>query len=184
MKKVLIALTSFCAAFLASTPAQADLLSVHVDVPVSFTPSQSSVDPDTPTGIKAGVSFFLFPVGLAYENYEVKYSDDTQDLDSTTKYSIFDIFFNLPIPIVNIAIGAGAGTVTAEGTLGGAALTAESNVTNVFASLGYPIFPLVDVHLGYQQISGDKVDVKVNGTTQFQEDPSGTMITAGIKVGF
>ena len=181
MKKVLIALTSFCAAFLASTPAQADLLSVHVDVPVSFTPSESSVDPDTPTGIKAGVSFFLFPVGLAVENYEVKYSSDSLSLDVIDTYNIVDIFFNLPIPFVNIAIGAGAGTYKAEGTLSGTAISADTTVTNLFASLGYPILPLVDVHLGYQQISGDQVDVSGTNRTA---DPSGTMITAGIKVGF
>ena len=97
------------------------------------------------------------------------------------------MFVNLPVPVINLALGAGAGMVTREEELSdGAKLSAEdSAATSFFATLGYPILPLFDVHVGYQVINAKKVDVKNSGGgVQYENDPSGTVWTAGIKIGF
>ena len=186
MRKFLTSFPLMLALMLWTVPAKADLLSVHADIPLSFSPTQEGADtPDSISGARVGLSLFILPLGIAYESYEVSYSSDS--VDSKDTYQIASVFVNLPVPVVNIAFGAGAGMVTGEGELSnGTKLAADdSAATSFFATLGYPILPLFDVHVGYQVINAKKVEVKnPNGGIEYERDPSGTVWTAGIKIGF
>ena len=186
MRKFLTSLPLMLTLMLWAVPAKADLLSVHADIPLSFSPTQEGSDsPDSISGARVGLSLFILPLGIAYESYEVSYTSDT--VDSVDTYQIASVFVNLPVPVINIALGAGAGMVAGEGELSnGAKLTADdSAATSFFATLGYPILPLFDVHVGYQVINGNKVEVKKSsGGIENERDPSGTVWTAGIKIGF
>ena len=92
---------------------------------------------------------------------------------------------NLPVPVINIALGAGAGMV-GEGELSnGAKLTADDSQQQVFCNTRLPDSPAFDVHVGYQVINGNKAEVKnPSGGIEYERDPSGTVWTAGIKIGF
>jgi len=186
MRKFLTSLPLMLALILWTVPAKADLLSVHADIPLSFSPTQEGADtPDSISGARVGLSLFILPLGIAYESYEVSYSSDP--LDSKDTYQIAGVFVNLPVPVINIALGVGAGMVTGEGELSnGTKLTADdSAATSFFATLGYPIIPLLDVHVGYQVINANKVEVKnPGGGFEYERDPSGTVWAAGIKIGF
>ena len=186
MRKFLTSLPLMLALMFWTVPAKADLLSVHADIPLSFSPTQEGADtPDSISGARVGLSFFILPLGIAYESYEVSYSSDS--VDSKDTYQIASVFVNLPVPVINIALGVGAGMVTGEGELSnGTKLTADdSAATSFFATLGYPILPLFDVHVGYQVINANKVDVKDSSDrVRDENDPSGTVWTAGIKIGF
>ena len=165
---------------------KADMLSVHADIPLSFSPTQEGADtPDSISGARVGLSLFILPLGIAYESYEVSYASESRETKDI--YQIASVFINLPVPIINIALGVGAGTITGEGDLSnGTKLTADNSVaTSFFATLGYPILPLFDVHAGYQVINANKVDVKnSSGGFEYENDSSGTVWTAGIKIGF
>ena len=186
MRKFLTSIPLMLAVMLWTVPARADLLSVHADIPLSFSPTQEGADtPDSISGARLGLSLFILPLGIAYESYEVSYSSDTSDFKDT--YQIASVFVNLPAPVINIALGVGAGMVTGKGEKKDSTkLTADdSAATSFFATLGYPILPLFDVHVGYQVINTNKVDVKnSSGGLEYENDPSGTVWTAGIKVGF
>jgi len=186
MRKFLTSLPLMLALMLWTVPAKADLLSVHADIPLSFSPTQEGADtPDSISGARVGLSLFILPLGIAYESYEVSYSSDS--VDSKDTYQIASVFVNLPVPVINIALGVGAGMVTGEGELSnGTKLTADdSAATSFFATLGYPIIPLLDVHVGYQVINANKVEVKnPGGGFEYERDPSGTVWAAGIKIGF
>ena len=186
MRKFLTSLPLMLALMLWTVPAKADLLSVHADIPLSFSPTQEGADtPDSISGARVGLSLFILPLGIAYESYEVSYSSDS--VDSKDNYQIASVFVNLPVPVINIALGVGAGMVTVEGELSdGTKLTADdSAATSFFATLGYPIIPLLDVHVGYQVINANKVEVKnSSGGFEYERDPSGTVWAAGIKIGF
>ena len=186
MRQFLTTSTLMLAMVLWTFTAKADFLSVHADIPLSFGPTQEGADtPDSIAGARVGLSLFILPLGIAYESYEVSYSNESSDSKDT--YQIASVFVNLPVPIINIALGVGAGTITGEGDLSnGTKLTADNSVaTSFFATLGYPILPLFDVHAGYQVINANKVDVKnSSGGFEYENDSSGTVWTAGIKIGF
>ena len=186
MRKFLTFLPLMLTVMLWTVPAKADLLSVHADIPLSFSPTQEGADtPDSISGARVGLSLFILPLGIAYESFEVSYSSDS--VDSKDTYQIASVFVNLPVPVINIALGAGAGMVTGEDEKkDGTKLTADdSTATSFFATLGYPVLPLFDVHVGYQVINAKKVDVKnPSGGIEYERDPSGTVWTAGIKIGF
>tara|TARA_A100001388_G_C28726764_1_gene479367 strand:+ start:569 stop:1129 length:561 start_codon:yes stop_codon:yes gene_type:complete len=186
MRKFLTFLPLMLTVMLWTAPAKADLLSVHADIPLSFSPTQEGADtPDSISGARVGLSLFILPLGIAYESFEVSYSSDS--VDSKDTYQIASVFVNLPVPVINIALGAGAGMVIGEDEKkDGTKLTADdSAATSFFATLGYPVLPLFDVHVGYQVINANKADVKnPSGGIEYERDPSGTVWTAGIKIGF
>ena len=186
MRKFLTSLPLMLALMLWTVPAKADLLSVHADIPLSFSPTQEGADtPNSISGARVGLSLFILPLGIAYESYEVSYSSDS--VDSKDTYQIASVFVNLPVPVINIALGAGAGMVTGEGEKkDNTKLTADdSAATSFFATLGYPILPLFDVHVGYQVVNANKMEGKnPSGGLEYERDPSGTVWTAGIKIGF
>ena len=106
MKKTI--LTAFTAAslVLCSTPAFAELLSVSSGVPFSHSVA------DTKVAESDGVSgFFLaaklpIMVGVGIESYKTKLKNSTTILAT----SMYDIFYQLPIPIVNMTLGLGMGS--------------------------------------------------------------------------
>jgi hypothetical protein len=168
-------------------PARADTLSVSADLPVASSVTLKSsggtattYDSKSISGVTAGVSF-PFLIGLGYEDYSNSFSKSGTKFDYDV--TMYDIFLNLPIPVVNIAIGAGMGTGSLSqpsSQQGGAHPFKDADLTQWFASLGYPIFPLVDLHVGYHSFSGTNKgklgapDLKVDGS----------MYSLGVKIGF
>ncbi|MGK5091494.1 hypothetical protein WDW89_05675 [Deltaproteobacteria bacterium TL4] len=143
----------------------ADFMSVSADLPVSYSPSGDAEVDGMPTGIKLGVSFVVIPVGVGFENYTVKYKGD-----SNQTVTMYDLFFNLPIPVINIAAGVGFGNASLD-----VAGAEDTSLYQVFASLGYNIIPLLDIHVGLHNISA---------TDSENSDAGATMISMGVKVGF
>jgi len=81
---------------------------------------------------------------------------------------MFDIFYLLPIPIINLTIGIGTGSVKIEGGSG----YKNGSATQWYTSVGMPILPLFDFHLSYRSITaknnkdnnGNKIDLSGNVT--------------------
>ena len=98
--------------------AKADTISVSVGIPLShqfsgkYTSSgtESSITAGSTSGVFLGLTL-PFLIGFGVESYETKIkSISSADLSSTTvSTTMADILFNLPIPIVNITLGLGAG---------------------------------------------------------------------------
>lgn len=193
MNKTWVALMAGVSLLLMQGAARADVFSITADVPVqlSLKLDGDSVD-NSVSGFKVGVSL-PFLVGFGYESY--KAALDKKDLGLGTKgdlnFQLIDIFFNLPVPVVNIALGVGAGTATFDPDKfdlgGGDSVTLNAaNVTQYFVSLGIPIAVLFDVHVGYHVLSGS-FDIKTTssgGTSKDSSDLKATMISLGAKVGF
>lgn len=142
----------------------------------SQTLSDSSV-----SGFTAAVS--LGWLGLDYENYVNSFSKSGLKFDYDV--TMYDILVNLPIPVVDIVLGGGVGNGSFSNCkIAGTGCTFQlktANLTGYFASFGIPIFPLVDLHLGYHVFSGTN-DAKVAGVSK--ETVSGDMYSLGIRVGF
>ena len=142
-----------------NSSAQAEFFSVSAGVPVAHNLSNSDLDAD---GVSGYLVHFKLPImlGLGLESYETKI-DHTSDLvtDMKLKTTMYDIFWLLPIPIINITIGAGLGS--AEMTCDVAPdkdcgfYYDKGAVTQFWGQFGVPIFPFIDLHVSYHQISGD-----------------------------
>ncbi|MBF0238244.1 MAG: hypothetical protein HQM12_11100 [SAR324 cluster bacterium] len=165
----------------------ADTLSVALDMPVVFSPSED-VDASMPQGIKAGISFIVIPIGLGVEYYTVDFGQN-DGVDFSSQFTILDLYFNLPIPVVNIAAGVGLGMITTgDASVGGGTLAVEpTGLTQYFVSVGYDILPLVDLHVGYHSITAYKTKTTYTlGSSEVTSnaDFSGNMISIGTKIGF
>ena len=106
MKKTI--LTAFIAAslLLCSTSAFAELFSISAGAPFSHSFA------DTKVFESDGVSGFFIAgklpimVGVGIESYKTKLKNST----TTLATSMYDIFYQLPIPIVNLTLGLGTGS--------------------------------------------------------------------------
>ena len=182
MKKTI--LTAFTAAsfFLCSTSAFAELFSVSAGVPFSHSFA------DTKVAESDGVSgFFLaaklpIMVGVGIESYKtkIKGNDKTKKLAT----SMYDIFYQLPIPIVNLTLGLGMGSTELQ--CGSCSTYDKGGATQWYTSVGIPIFPFFDVHLSLRRVSSK---IKTNAASEdtpkgTEYDVGGTVAGIGIAFGF
>ena len=179
MKKTI--LTAFTAASLLiySTPSFAELFSVSAGVPFSNSFANTKVESDGVSG------FFLagklpIMVGVGIESYKTKIKNST----TTLATSMYDIFYQLPIPIVNLTLGLGMGSTELQ--CGSCSIYDRGGATQWYTSVGIPIFPFFDVHLSLRRVSSKiKTNAASGGMPKGTEyDLGGTVSGIGIAFGF
>ncbi len=114
--KILVAL--FFIGFGAGT-AQAQFFGFSVDTAVDYT-----VAPDKVTGGTVGI---IHPIGFSpnFGYTQVKFKEESVDvsasvqLNSDVSIKSYNIFFNIPFPVVAVSLGAGIGEVKVESSLTG-----------------------------------------------------------------
>jgi hypothetical protein len=180
MKKTI--LTAFTAAsfFLCSTSALAELFSVSAGVPFSHSFA------NTKDFESDGVSGFFFAaklpimVGVGIESYKTKIKGTTQKLAT----SMYDIFYQLPTPIVNLTLGLGMGSTKLQ--CGSCSIYDKGSAAQWYTSVGIPFLPFFDVHLSLRRVSSKiKTNAASGGTPKGTEyDVGGTVAGIGIAFGF
>ena len=176
IRKIIISGIAATSLILFSTQAFA-LLNFSVGVPLSHTFNDSDVaESDGVSGTFIQIGIPILP-GVGMDNYETKLKDVETKIGTT----IYNLYYLLPIPVINLTIGAGVGstevmcdTCSTYYDKGGA--------VQGYASLGFPIFPLFDLHLSYRSITS-KIKGKdlLDGT---EVDVSGTVTGIGIMFNF
>ncbi len=142
----------------------AHAIGFYADVPVQYEFTEDClVDcKQSATGVKAGV---LVPgdIGIGLETYTVHVNA------LTVTFDLLDVSWLLPIPVVNLTLGLGGGNVSQE-----IAGTEQSGrAAQLWASLGYNIIPLFDLHLGYHVVDATVHDGPITN------DFGGRMISFG-----
>jgi len=84
------------------------------------------------------------------DSYETKLKCAGCDKEAKISTSMYNLYYQLPIPIVNLTLGIGAGKT--QQLWGGVALD-DGAATQFYANVGIPILPLFDIHLSYRSIS-------------------------------
>jgi hypothetical protein len=169
-------------ALLAGFSSSAWALGVSLDVPVTYEFDEGG-SADSVGGFKVGLSLPLIPlfgIGIGYESYTVEDEDD--GVTSEVAFEIYDLFLEIPFPFINLTVGAGFGTQNIK--IDDLGVDEDGDVSQVFVSLGYPIFPLFDLHVGYHMVNAEKVDVDLGAFGQAEADASGEMWSLGVRVGF
>ena len=193
MKKIILTVFAASSLLLYSTPSFA-LVSVSVGIPMSqtITGTYSGASfgnaPDKTSGYFLGVSFLS--IGLGMDSYTTKFK--TGDCKGCwpaswavgLKTNMTNIFYQLPVPVVNLIIGLGTGTTEFVGTSGGKDFSAyfdKGSATQWYTSIGFPIIPLFDIHLSYRSITAKNIKHKWNGE---KDDNSGSVTGVGFAFNF
>ena len=93
---------------------------------------------------------------------------------------MYNLYYLLPIPIVNLTIGVGTGKI--QYYYGGVAGD-DGAATQWYTSFGMPIIPLFDLHLSYRSISS-KIESTSGDDKGKKDDVGGNVMGLGIGFNF
>ena len=177
MKKIILAVFAASSLLLYSTPSFA-LLNFSVGVPLSHTftgkyHNGGEVKSDGVSGAFIQVGVPLLP-GIGMDSYKTKLKDNTPTVEVATM--IYNLYYLLPIPIINLTLGVGVGSTELQC----GDCTAKGSASQWYASFGMPIIPLFDLHLSYRSVSSK---IK-NKSGSMEHDVSGNVMGLGIGFNF
>ena len=179
IRKIIISWIAATSLILFSTQAFA-LINFSVGVPLSHTftgkyNGGDEVKSDGVSGTFIQVGVPILP-GIGMDSYKTKLKDN---VDTDVETSIYNLYYLLPIPVINLTIGVGVGSTELK-----CSDCAESfdkgPATQAYASLGFPIIPFFDLHLSYRSVSS-KIEYK-NGSGE--HDFGGNVMGLGIGFNF
>ena len=194
MKKIILTVFAATSLLLYSTPSFA-LLSVSVGIPMSQTITgtvggAASYDrtygnaPDKTSGYFLGVSFLS--IGLGIDSYTTKFKTGDckgcweAEVDAGLKTNMTNIFYQLPVPVVNLIIGLGTGTQEYDCTVCSQYYD-KGSASQWYTSIGMPIIPFFDIHLSYRSITSKNIKYKSDGV---KDDNSGSVTGIGLAFNF
>ena len=179
MKRKII-LTAFAATSLIFSSTQAfALINFSVGIPFSHTVTGkysdgTEVKTDGVSGMFIQVGVPIFP-GVGMDSYKTKLKDTTMELATM----IYNLYYLLPIPIINLTLGVGAGSTELQCS-DCSSVYDKGSASQWYASFGMPIIPLFDLHLSYRSVSSK---IKEKGGTN-EHDFSGNVMGLGIGFNF
>ena len=180
MKKTILTAFTTASLLLYSTPVFAELFSVSAGVPFSHSFANTKVfESDGVSGVFLAAKLPIM-VGVGLEMYDTKLKDSTKKL----RTAMYDIFYQLPIPIVNLTLGLGMGST--ELKCESCSIYDKGTATQWYTSVGIPFLPFFDVHLSLRRVSSKiKTNVASEGTSKGTEyNVGGTVAGIGIAFGF
>ena len=179
MKKIILTVFAATSLLLYSTPSFA-LLNFSVGVPLSHSYA------DTKVAESEGVSGYFIQIGvpmlpgLGMDSYETKLKCTGCSKVPKLSTSMYNLYYLLPIPIINLTIGLGTGKT--EYSYGGVAID-DGAATQWYTSFGMPIIPLFDLHLSYRSISS-KIESTSGNDKGTKYDYGGSVMGLGIGFNF
>ena len=153
---------------------RAEFFSISAGVPLSHDIADENISSDGVSGYFFHVKFPIL-VGVGLENYETKIKDSTTKIGTT----MYDIFYLLPIPIINLTVGLGAGETEFLCTNCSSKYD-KGTATQFYTSLGIPFLGIMDAHLSYRSVNST-IKAK-SGSEEYKT--GGNVIGAGISIGF
>ena len=183
--KCKIILTAFAVTSLifSNAPAFAELFSVSVGVPISHTLTGKDVEneeikSDGVSGAFIQIGVPVFP-GIGIDSYNTKIKDSEIYLGTT----IYNLYYLLPIPVINLTVGLGVGSTELQ-CEGCSNYYKKGSAYQWYTSLGMPIITLFDLHLSYRSVSS-KIEVKAGDDDEGKKnDLSGNVMGFGIGFNF
>ena len=180
MKKIILTVFAATSLLLYSTPSFAISLSVGVPVDASIKGDDGTAEADGASGYFLGVQL-PFGLGLGMDSHKTKFKDSTVKVAT----SMYNLYYQLPVPVVSLILGLGTGNSNYDCPDGGYGTCAEQYdkgaATQWYTSIGFPIIPFFDIHLSYRSITSKNVKYKGDGS---KYDVSGTVTGIGLAFNF
>ena len=194
MKKIILTVFAASSLLLYSTPSFAFSLSVGIPMSQTITGKQAGKSygnaPDKTSGYFLAVQL-PFAIGLGIDSYTTKFKTGNCNgcwgvgADAVLKTDMTNIFYQLPVPVVNLIIGLGKGTTEydCKFTNGDCSKFYEKgSATQWYTSIGMPIIPFFDIHLSYRSITAKNIEHKLEEGKK--NDNSGSVTGVGIAFNF
>ena len=172
MKKIILTVFAASSLLLYSTQAFA-LFSVSVGMPLGYG-SNSNME-----GYFLGVQL-PFALGLGMDSHKLKFGDTGSTTELHT--NMYNLFYQLPIPVINLIFGLGTGNQEYKCDDAGNGLSCsdvwdKGSATQLYTSLGFPIIPFFDIHLSYRSVTAKIIKIK---GTELKDDNSGSVTGIGL----
>ena len=191
MKKVILTAFTATTLLLPITTVFAAPLTISLGIPQEHTFSEnnedgSKIETDGSSGYFLGVSFLSF--GLGIDSYTTKFKTGPGNCngcwgvggDAGLKTNMTNLFYQLPVPVVNLIIGLGMGTQEMDCTIC-SRLYDKGSATQWYTSIGLPIIPFFDIHLSYRSVTSKNITYKSDGV---KDDNSGSVTGLGLAFNF
>ena len=194
-----------------SSTANAQFIGINADVAIDYSAAPGSV-----SGYSVGISHpapFIPNIGYSAVSFNDKeditdssVSNSSVSLTTKTTIKTINLFYNIPFPVVSIALGFGFGSdnlytgveakTTIVETYQGTKITPDTSdlktdVTEAFIRIGLPFWSTIEFHIGYHAMSFTSINVTSKKSTEFQgtysidkKNYSGGMTTIGVQVAF
>ena len=192
-----------------SSTANAQFIGINADVAIDYSAAPGRVD-----GYSVGISHPApFIPNIGYSSVSFSEEEDKTvgnyklSLVTTTTITTYNLFYNVPFPVVSIAVGFGFGsdnlytgveteTTIVETNSSGVKITDtksdfKTDVTEAFMRIGLPFWSTIEFHLGYHAMSFTSIDITSKKSAEFEGDYSidkknysGGMTTIGVQVAF
>ena len=193
MKKIIITVFAATSLLLYSTPSFA--FSVSVGKPMSQTITGKQAGKSYGNALDKTSGYFLavqlpFAIGLGIDSYTTTFKTGNCNgcwgvgADAVLKTDMTNIFYQLPVPVVNLIIGLGKGTTEYDCKYSFGDCSAfydKGSATQWYTSIGMPIIPFFDIHLSYRSITAKNIKNKDDGR---KHDNSGTVTGIGLALNF
>jgi hypothetical protein len=177
------------ALWLAAAPAAwAQGYSARLDLPVRFVFSGDVRGIATPKGVKLAL-MSGWHVGLGFETYSAAIDDPAAGVGgvhTAANYRFTDLLVEIKFTTMHVDVGYGKGKVGLDAfDLGGQTISSSGGkARQVFITLGWPLSPTWEFHVGYHEITAETnllVNQVPSGTAL---DLSGVMHSLGFKHDF
>ena len=194
-----------------SNPANAQFIGINADYAIAYSAAPGSV-----TGGSVGIAHpapFIPNIGHSTVSFNDKEditdsSESSSSVSLTTETTIktINLFYNVPFPVVSIAVGFGFGSdnlytgvetkTTIVETYKSTKITPDTSdlktdVTEAFIRIGLPFWSTIEFHIGYHAMSFTNIDITSKKSVNFQgnysidkKKYSGGMTTIGVQVAF
>ena len=181
MKKIILTAFAATSLLLYSTPSFAISLSVGVPIGASIKGDDGSEVADGASGYFLGVQL-PFGLGLGMDSHKTTIKDTDGKLKVAT--SMYNLYYQLPVPVVSLILGLGVGSSNFDCPDQGGGTCAEQHdkgaATQWYTSIGFPIIPFFDIHLSYRSITSK--NIKDPDGSKY--DVSGTVTGIGLAFNF
>ena len=181
MKKISLIFISVACLFLFSKYASA--FSISAGLPMSYTVTgktggETTLETESTSGYLVGIQL-PFALGIGMDSYKSVVKNATPKVAT----DVYNIFYQLPIPIINLVVGLGTGNQKIECS-GCDSVYKKGSLTQWYTSIGMPIIPFFDIHLSYRSINSKNVEQKNNDGSTTKLDLSGNVTGIGIAFNF
>ena len=187
MKNFILSAFTATSLLLSNFPIFAAPITISLGIPQEHTflekkKDRSKIETDGSSGYFLGIKFPI-GFGLGIDSYKTKFKGDTSKIVTI----MYNIFYQFPIPVINLTIGLGSGKTKLDCSAceedytdpesGDKTGYKVGEASQWYTSFGIQLTQLIDIHISYRSVTSKKIEQVYSGT---KVNYSGTVTGVGL----